>query len=134
MLHLLFEQKAHPFGHLNTQPCATVLARLLVDEADIKVLFSSLRDTAQNFSHYLIGASSLTAECLQKQKGLRRSGAAVSKKPWIKGTPPKLSGGSSVPTCLAVRARVTPEPGLEGLVLVCLGLTSSSKCFGLRRN
>lgn len=56
-------------------------------------------------------ASSLTADHLQKQKGLRRSGAAVSKKKlWIKGAAQKFSEGSFVPACLADEGRGHSRP------------------------
>lgn len=67
MLNLLFELKAHPFGYLNAQSCATVQARLLVDKGDIKVFFSSLRDMVHTFSYYPIAQLHLLQQAEAKR-------------------------------------------------------------------
>lgn len=116
MLYLPFELRAHPFGYLNAQSCVTVWAWLLVDEADIKVFFSSLRDTVHNFSYYPIAhLHLLQQDCWQKCKGLRRSGAAASKNPQIKDAPQKFSEGSFMPTRLAGESRGHCRPCFWGI-------------------
>lgn len=118
MLHLLFELKAHLFGYLNTQSCATVRAWLLVDDADLKVFFSSLRDMAHNFLYYPISQLRLwQQDHWQKWKGLRRSGAAVSKNPRIKDAPRSFLKLSTCPHSLLGKAGVTTHSVFEESVL-----------------
>jgi len=94
-----------------------------VDEARIKVFFSSLRDSVHNFSYFPIAQLHLLQQDRwQKRRGLRRSSAAVSKNPWIKDAPQKFSEGSFVPTHLAGESRGHHRPCLWR---ICFGSLTS---------